>query len=87
MEDEICVCGHKESMHIIGRKDGVSACMDCIEEGLNNNLSECEGFTERQQFGLTCNNSEVDEKVSHTTYYTLIPGGNVRVIFWKPLKK
>jgi len=48
MEDEICVCGHKESMHIIGRKDGVSACMDCIEEGLNNNLSECEGFTERQ---------------------------------------
>ena len=45
MEDEICICGHKESMHVTGRKDGVAACMDCIEEGLNNDLSECEGFT------------------------------------------
>ncbi len=49
MEDEICMCGHKESMHVTGRKDGVSACMDCIEEGVgNSNSSECEGFTERQ---------------------------------------
>lgn len=48
MEDKICVCGHKESNHVTGRKDGVSACMDCIEESvLNENLSECEGFTER----------------------------------------
>ena len=44
----MCVCGHVESNHVTGRKDGVSACMDCIEQSaLNQNLSECEGFTER----------------------------------------
>ncbi len=47
MEDKTCVCGHKESTHVIGRKDGVSACMDCIEESASNEgLQECEGFTE-----------------------------------------
>ena len=48
MEDEICICGHKESMHVTGRKDGVAACMNCIEEGVwNNDLSECEGFNKK----------------------------------------
>ena len=47
MEDRTCVCGHKESMHVTGRKDGVQSCMDCIEEGIaKNHYSECEGFTE-----------------------------------------
>jgi len=47
MEDKICVCGHVESNHVTGRKDGVSACMDCIEQSaLNQNSSECEGFAE-----------------------------------------
>jgi hypothetical protein len=45
MEDEICVCGHSESVHVIGRKDGVSACMGCIEESASDeNLLECEDF-------------------------------------------
>ncbi|MDH3311697.1 MAG: hypothetical protein OEM28_00950 [Nitrosopumilus sp.] len=43
MGDKTCTCGHKESNHVTGRKNGVSACMDCIEEGKNS--SECEGFT------------------------------------------
>ena len=48
MEDKTCVCGHKESMHVTGRKDGVQSCMNCIEEGLvRDDYSECEGFTER----------------------------------------
>ena len=48
MEDRTCVCGHKESMHVTGRKDGVQSCMDCIEEGIaKNDYSECEGFTEK----------------------------------------
>lgn len=47
MEDKTCVCGHSESSHVIGRKDGVNACMDCIEESASNeNLLECEGFVE-----------------------------------------
>ena len=63
MEDEICICGHKESMHVTGRKDGVAACMDCIEEGLNNDLLECEGFTVKQQFGLTGNILELVQMI------------------------
>jgi hypothetical protein len=48
MEDKTCVCGHTESTHVIGRKDGVSACMDCIEQSASDvNLLECEGFIER----------------------------------------
>ncbi|MDH3339757.1 MAG: hypothetical protein OEL84_00575 [Nitrosopumilus sp.] len=47
MEEKTCTCGHKESQHITGRKDGVSVCMDCIEEGIESkNSSECEGFNE-----------------------------------------
>jgi len=46
MEDKICTCGHKESNHVTGRKNGVSACMDCIECIEDQNSSECEGFTE-----------------------------------------
>ena len=47
MEDKTCTCGHKESNHVTGRKNGVSACMGCIEEGIEDkNSSECEGFTE-----------------------------------------
>ncbi len=47
MEDKICICGHVESNHVTGRKDGVSACMDCIEYSASNqNFSECEGFVE-----------------------------------------
>ena len=50
MEDKICICGHEESNHVTGRKDGVSACMDCIEEGIEDkNSTECEGFTEKLQ--------------------------------------
>jgi len=48
MEDKICICGHEESNHVTGRKDGVAACMDCIEESIEDkNSTECEGFTER----------------------------------------
>jgi hypothetical protein len=48
MKDKTCICGHKESIHVVGRKDGVSACIDCIEESASNkNLSECESFVER----------------------------------------
>ena len=48
MEDKTCICGHKESIHVVGRKDGVSACIDCIGESASNkNSSECESFVER----------------------------------------
>ena len=48
MEDKICICGHEESNHVTGRKDGVAACINCIEEGIEGkNSTEWEGFTER----------------------------------------
>ena len=48
MEDKTCMCGHVESNHVTGRKNGVSACMDCIEHSASNpNSSECEGFIEK----------------------------------------
>lgn len=48
LEERICTCGHKESMHVTGRKDGVGSCMDCIEEGISKeDLVECEGFIEK----------------------------------------
>ena len=44
----MCICGHTESVHVTGRKDGVRACMECIEESVSNkDMSECEGFSER----------------------------------------
>lgn len=47
MEDKTCTCGHKESNHVTGRKNGLTACMDCIEKSTEGkNLSECEGFIE-----------------------------------------
>lgn len=47
MEDRVCICTHKESMHVTGRKGGIRACMDCIEEGVwEKDFVECEGFTE-----------------------------------------
>ena len=45
MEDKTCICGHKESSHVTGRKDGAAACLDCIKEEIEGNgSSECEGF-------------------------------------------